>query len=391
MNDENIFIYDLRRNLPQLIKKSVFDKKLDDSLNEKEKVLFHRNYYMNYLDYLGDEYYVLKSVFPVINRSIIENDNVNGDEITVIKNIYKLDEENGIYVLKETVSEVEEIVILNLLNKRNNFIPGEEKRLLSDIFEKFDFIEKEDVFYASVNIDPNHNYFFEHPLDHVPGMMLLESARQFIVACAHVFGKVPLGNSQIILSKLEASFDDFVEIQYPITVMGKMIEKKNTESGVWTYIDTDFFIFQNNRAVGKFKLTGSNVSLKVFKKIRERKINAIKTSRFIPYPTIKYKFFFKNIMTGSYQNVKLINISNEGLMVEAENSCQPFDDSLFDFFLVFEGHDLVHGKCELVWQKEMDGCNKAGFKISSLSENDEMNMKKIIIRCCHVVEDRYFF
>jgi hypothetical protein len=395
LDEKNIFIYDLRRDLPQFIQKDVFLEKIQNELTPDEQNLINKFYYLNYLKnikYLGNdgEYFVLKSIYPVLNNEIFET-KINEKEREFLLSLYEFNDEEKCYALKDHLSEINELRILNIFNNKNDYITSKDKASLSDIFEKFDFLEKKDIYFASLYVDPNHDYFFEHPLDHVPGMMLLESARQFIVACAHLFGKVPLGSSQIILSKLEASFTDFVELQYPITVKGDIINKKQTEKGVWTYVDTDFSIIQNNKVVGNFKLSGSNVSIKAFEKIRERKTEVMKNFRFTPYPTFTYKFCLKNLATKQYMNTRLLNISSGGLMLEIENSCEKIEDYFFDFFLIFEGMNLIFGKCQLVWQKFQNGCYQAGFKIIEISDEDKSNLNKTIVRCCHVVENRGIF
>src|SRR5258707_3015090 len=49
----------------------------------------------------------------------------------------------------------------------------------------------EDVFATQFVLDPGHSFFFEHPLDHIPGLMLVEAGRQAATAASHLFYGVP--------------------------------------------------------------------------------------------------------------------------------------------------------------------------------------------------------
>ncbi len=60
---------------------------------------------------------------------------------------------------------------------------------------------------APLVVDTGHPSLFDHPLDHVPGSLLLEAARQFAVAVA--------GSSGRRAATLRSRFDRFVELDLP--------------------------------------------------------------------------------------------------------------------------------------------------------------------------------
>ncbi|WP_323073340.1 AfsA-related hotdog domain-containing protein [Mycetohabitans endofungorum] len=45
----------------------------------------------------------------------------------------------------------------------------------------------QDRFVAPLIIEPDHPFFFEHEIDHVPGLMLVEATRQACTAVSHMF------------------------------------------------------------------------------------------------------------------------------------------------------------------------------------------------------------
>jgi hypothetical protein len=83
-----------------------------------------------------------------------------------------------------------------------------------------------DDFIGQLFIDKTHPFFFEHPLDHVPGLMLVEAGRQLGTAVAHTAYGVPLGERVFILNGMEVDFTGFAELDQPVFVNSHVSEKK---------------------------------------------------------------------------------------------------------------------------------------------------------------------
>ncbi|MBO0821741.1 MAG: hypothetical protein J2P26_12935, partial [Nocardiopsaceae bacterium] len=66
---------------------------------------------------------------------------------------------------------------------------------------------------ALVAADGGHPVFFDHPHDHLPGMLLLEAARQLAVARAALVSERPAAAFRLV--SCAASFAGFAELQPP--------------------------------------------------------------------------------------------------------------------------------------------------------------------------------
>jgi hypothetical protein len=69
----------------------------------------------------------------------------------------------------------------------------------------------EDGHEALVATDGGHPVFFDHPQDHLPGMLLLEAARQLAVARAGLVSERPASAFRLV--SCAASFAGFAELQ----------------------------------------------------------------------------------------------------------------------------------------------------------------------------------
>lgn len=65
-----------------------------------------------------------------------------------------------------------------------------------------------------LRVDPTHPQFFDHPVDHIPGLLLLEAARQ----AAHFMGRPALS--------LETSFHRYVEFATPCWIEAEAVDAR---------------------------------------------------------------------------------------------------------------------------------------------------------------------
>ncbi len=73
-------------------------------------------------------------------------------------------------------------------------------------------------FESEITPDWDHPFFFEHPLDHVPAMMMVESGRQLGIAIGHLHYGVALG-VVYITATFSMDFTDFANTESPHPVL----------------------------------------------------------------------------------------------------------------------------------------------------------------------------
>jgi hypothetical protein len=75
-----------------------------------------------------------------------------------------------------------------------------------------------------LRVDPTHPIFFDHPLDHVPGMLLVEAARQAIRAAS--------SRPDADFALFEADFIKLVEFSYPMEVAVSEVEPRGVQGAM---------------------------------------------------------------------------------------------------------------------------------------------------------------
>jgi hypothetical protein len=124
-----------------------------------------------------------------------------------------------------------------------------------------------DDFIGQLFIDKTHPFFFEHPLDHVPGLMMVEAGRQLGTAVAHEFYNVPLGETVFILNGMEVDFTGFAELDSPVFVNSSVSDKK-FKRGVLSQMFYHGNFVQNERPIGFMSGRWNIYNKKVMQRMR---------------------------------------------------------------------------------------------------------------------------
>jgi 2-oxo-3-(phosphooxy)propyl 3-oxoalkanoate synthase len=83
--------------------------------------------------------------------------------------------------------------------------------------DRYDPDHPDDRCVAEVFVDTEHPYFFEHPVDHVPGLLLIEAVRQTGIASVHQILGVPL-DAAMIVDTFTVAFERYAELDQPLFV-----------------------------------------------------------------------------------------------------------------------------------------------------------------------------
>ncbi|BBN55568.1 hypothetical protein TRE132_36930 [Pseudomonas chlororaphis subsp. aurantiaca] len=102
------------------------------------------------------------------------------------------------------------------MNKRHVHKANERNVLLGDIAT----IEDTGWYAAELFHDRTHPFFYEHAQDHIPGLYLIEAARQFGIACTHLFQGVP-HDFPFVLDDMRIQFDTFAEQDSPVYLIAE--------------------------------------------------------------------------------------------------------------------------------------------------------------------------
>ncbi|MBN1696654.1 MAG: hypothetical protein JW881_03980 [Spirochaetales bacterium] len=395
-NEENVFLCNIRRALPKYFSKYVYESVLIPQLDEYELKLINTYYKPHCMTPLfeGEDiyFYVLNGIPLILTPDTVAEMRFGNEQLEVIHRYYERGAYNNNLYLKQFLYEPDETILYRVFGKRIPYIDSATKTHISQILEKTNDIEKTGIYYTNLLVNPYHYFFFEHPNEHLPGMMLIEAARQFMIACGHLFGKIPLKGCQFVLSNFGVEFMRFTELNYPITIRGDVEHIKYNRHGYVSETKVSISILQNVQTTARLHIDARIINEKLFRRFRENEMREIAAHRFELFPEAQYMFTLKNPDTPEYSKTSIINISLDGMCIEQEETVSVIDKTKeYEFMLATEDIGFINGRCMPIWQTRTDGNNIVGLKFTSVQANEKRKIAELIKKRCRVVEKRFFF
>lgn len=126
----------------------------------------------------------------------------------------------------------------------------------------------EEWFDAEMVLDSQHPFFFEHPLDHIPAMMLVEAGRQLGIAISHLFLGVPLGY-MFATRSFDIRFNDFAELSVPVLISGRVTDRRYRRGELFQ-LRLDGYFSQNGKSLGAMGGTWSMLRSELWRRYRRR-------------------------------------------------------------------------------------------------------------------------
>ena len=104
-------------------------------------------------------------------------------------------------------------------------------------------------FLAEMTQDRRHGYFYEHFLDHVPGLYVVEAVRQAATALCHLFRGVDYSHA-FILNRLSVSFSHFIETDQPAFIHLRITDE-TVRDGRVKLMEVDARVLHQGREVAR--------------------------------------------------------------------------------------------------------------------------------------------
>jgi hypothetical protein len=119
--------------------------------------------------------------------------------------------------------------------------------------------------YSMLN-DTKNYFFYRKSHEHVPGLMLIEVARQVVYHYVYTSCGYNRGEVSISMSTLDAEFMSYVESAYAVEVLISQTEGVARKTP--RFIDKTANFFQNGRQVAKIRIVGGVMKMPLFKRMR---------------------------------------------------------------------------------------------------------------------------
>jgi hypothetical protein len=117
-------------------------------------------------------------------------------------------------------------------------------------------------------VDPGHEFFFEHPRGHVPGLLLVEAGRQAGMAVCHLYCNVD-SEVEFVLDDLGVSFMSMGSLTSPIFILLRFADKEFRKDRLAVFTQHIWFV-QGNRSLGTMQIRARTLSKKLFARLESQ-------------------------------------------------------------------------------------------------------------------------
>ncbi len=157
----------------------------------------------------------------------------------------------------------------------------------------------------------SHYYFYRKEHEHVPGLMLIEVARQAMYHYVYNAYDTKRGQVSISMSSLLARFDDYTESSLPLSVI--VTQNVNEYTSSPRHIDLQAKFLQNGKWVGSVNLTGGVMKIALFERLRRFDLGD--NQWFSPFPHWDMPILLET-REGTVEAVQLQAICGKGAVVQ---------------------------------------------------------------------------
>lgn len=127
-------------------------------------------------------------------------------------------------------------------------------------------------FMCQLRVLQEHPYFFEHPNDHVPGLLLIEAARQFGVAVAHLHYGVPM-DSAFVLEGVQTRFSSYAELDAPTAIVGEVTQRRERKGELRRMVFSGAFV-HGGRTIGTMVGDWRMIDAALMRRLRARAVSS---------------------------------------------------------------------------------------------------------------------
>jgi hypothetical protein len=107
---------------------------------------------------------------------------------------------------------------------------------------------------TNVIVDLQHPFFFDHPLDHVPAMLLLEAFRQTAIAAAGHWLTPKDAAMGLLLRACRVKFMRYAELHLPLYCMAKRVKESRSAASDCLTVAVDAALIQAERRIAHARI-----------------------------------------------------------------------------------------------------------------------------------------
>lgn len=239
--------------------------------------------------------------------------------------------------------------------------------------------ERTGRYYFNMFNDLRNYFFYRKHHEHVPGLMLIEVARQAGYAQYYHTSVHKRGEITLTLSDLECRFEDYVESNYPVTISAETLELKQ-QGGNSGQVRSQVCFFQKGRRVAVIEMLALPIKMKLFKRLRVGRVNP--EHWFVPVKGFAPAALFF-CPDGKRIEGKLQRVACNAIEVRLDQQTLPAD-TILNFVVAIDGIGYVDGQVRLSEMREVGDAVVGRFQVEKMTGESTRRWLEAIKNFSHV-------
>lgn len=382
--DDDILIYNGRNAIPTFID----DDLLEPPLIDAEAAIDLRKYYLPCP--VISTRYVLKGISPFISLSKRQLDDVDAEAINLL-GLHYAQTADGYILSSQYINEIEESILARAFSEQTEIVGEKDRMIISRLLNLACEPVRPMVYYASMFNDTQNYFFYRKHHEHVPGIMLMEVARQAMYAHFYQCRSHRREDISLSIDSFKMDYLNFTESNYPVRIVVEDISPSPSEcsdSKAERSIQrggSRATFYQRDKPVAVASISATLIKVNLFKRLRRSTTD--KSHRFFPI-----KNFGKLVLVGNKGGQKfeaqVLNLSMTGLRLAFALGTELKEGDIYDISFLVEGIGYVNSSSQLRWQTERQNRLEAGFVISEIGALFSSRLKDVIKNFTYVDQKR---
>ncbi len=276
------------------------------------------------------------------------------------------------------IREEHEVVLMNHFIAQERRITAYQRHELSSVTDLMPCDERPSRYYMNMINDLSNYFFYRKHHEHVPGIMLLEVARQAIYAQTYRTSSFKRGEVTLTIKKINCEFEGYTDANYPVVVC---VETTTSDD---EYRDTGLErrtarFYQSGRFMAMVDIVGVPIKMKIFKRLRTVKPNPLHW--FVPVKNFASSAMFIFPSGGKVEG-RIKRIASGGMEIVFPTSVDL--SGPLDFFISVEGIGYIDGKVKPEGVERCDRAITARLNIAEISAEAKYKWLEAIKNFTHV-------
>lgn len=324
-HDDDVLIYDARHLLPAWLPATVVQAAGEEPAAMDALILAYRP---------DGERWVLRTVHARIGTKVLESSELYAHLPEIQNNYEYISDEwvlKGLWVLESTQAAMSE------LNGVGEMLGVRQRQHVHEALKHLPGYPLQGLMYFTLFNDTSNYFFYRKHHEHVPGLMIIEAARQAMYAQYYEYSGFARGEVSISIVDLLSSFPRYTESSYQVDVLVCDFDEQPQIRA--RKVDKRARFFQNGELVADIRLRGEAIKMPVFKRMRN--INVNPAHWFRPLKGIRHEVLVR-FDCGRHLSGQLELLSMSGLRMKCEENVTALDTPKYGHvYLYLESDGLV--------------------------------------------------